>query len=911
MLGEVRARVDGVPVDLGHARQRCVLAALVVEPNAPRSLDVLVDRVWGDRPPRQARNTLYGYLYRLRQVFSDVPGASIHRTQAGYLLPVDEDAVDLHRFRTLVRRAHVEDDAVALPLVEQALGLWRGPALSGVDGPWADAVRRAVEHERWAAVLHRNDVALRLGHHDTLVAELSALAEQNPLDERLAGQLILALYRSGRQADGLEYFQVVRRRLADELGTDPGPQLRELQQHLLQGEPVVVSAPRTSTPTPRQLPILPRLFVGRVDELARVDKVLGGDRGESAVLAVVGAAGTGKTTLALHWAHRAVDRFPDGQLYADLRGYAPGAAASPESVVRGFLDALGVPAQSAPADAEGQVALYRSLVAGKRLLVVLDNVRDSTHVLPLLPGSGTCTTLITSRNRLTGLAATHGVPSLPLDVLTDAEAWDLLAGHLSEQRLHAEPEAVADLLRWCAGLPLAVGIVGARGASYPGFPLAALVGELRDADGLGALDTDELDTGLRAVFATSYRALPPAAAEAFGLLGVAPGPDIGLRAVAALLAVSVSRARELLRHLEAGHLVRQHCPGRYQVHDLVRIYAGERARADHPDAADAALRRVIDFYTRVGCAAEAVLYPYERPSALGEPSTDVPDLADESAALTWLSAEYPCLMAAQESAVRLDWNPPVWRLAWALDTFQRRQGHSADQLTMWRAAATAADRAGEPGPRSLTAWRLGAALAREGEFPEASDHLHRALALSGEAADPHGLANVNQSLAWLSEQRGDDRAALRHATNALALLRTLREPMREAHALNQAGWYAAKLGDLATARSYCETALHLARDHEDRDAEARILDSLGYVAHQAGRYGDAVRHYEQALFLFEAVSTTYDYADTLERLADSHAAAGRRELALTAWRRVLALFTDQHRNADADRVRAKLDGRTA
>jgi tetratricopeptide (TPR) repeat protein len=757
-------------------------------------------------------------------------------------------------------------------------------------------------------VLHRNDVALRLGRHDTLVAELSALAEQNPLDERVAGQLILALYRSGRQADGLEQFQEVRRRLAEELGTDPGPQLRDLHQQLLEGEPVVVPAPRASTPTPRQLPVVPRLFVGRVDELARVDKVLGGERGESPVLAVVGAAGIGKTTLALHWAHRAADRFPDGQLYADLRGYAPGAAASPEVVVRGFLEALGVPARSVPADPEGQVALYRSLVAGKRLLVVLDNARDGAHVLPLLPGSGTCTTLVTSRRRLTGLAATHGVPSLALEVLADSEAWDLLAGHLSEQRLHAEPEAVADLVRWCAGLPLAVGIVGARAASYPQFPLAALVDELRDADGLGAADTDELDTGLRAVFATSYRALRPAAGEAFALLGVAPGPDIGLHAVAALLAVPVSRASELLRHLEAGHLARQHSPGRYQMHDLVRIYAGERARVDHQDAADAALRRVIDFYARAGCAAEAVLYPYERPAALGELPADVPCPVDETAALAWLSAEYPCLMAAQESAERLGWNPPVWRLAWALDTFQRRQGHSADQLTMWRAAAAAADRAGEPGPHSLTAWRLGSALAREGELAEASDHLHQALALSGQAADPHGLASVNQSLAWLSEQRGDDRAALRYATSALTILRALREPMREAHALNQAGWYSAKLGDLTTARSYCETALHLAREHEDRDGEARTLDSLGYVAHQAGRYDDAVRHYEQALSLFEAVSTAYDYADTLERLADSHFAAGRREPALTAWRRVLALFTDQHRTANANAVRAKLDG---
>ncbi|NKE62446.1 SARP family transcriptional regulator, partial [Lentzea sp. PSKA42] len=463
LLGEVQVKVAGVPIDLGHARPRCVLAALLVEPNRPLPLDLLAERVWGERPPRQARNTLYGYLYRLRQAFAGLPGVVIDRTPAGYLLPVDESAVDVHRFRSLVRRSHTEDDSQALAMVEQALGLWHGRALGGVEGPWADAVRRTLEQERWSALLHRNDVLLRLGHHDALVAELSMLADENPLDERLAGQRVLALYRCGRLADALEHYEVVRRRLADELGADPGPQLRELHQHVLIGEPVAPAIPRSGTPTPRQLPAAPRLFVGRANELARMDKALASGADESPVLAIVGAAGTGKTTLALHWAHRAVDLFPDGQLHADLRGFDPaGPPVPPAVVVRGFLDALGVPAASVSADLDGQVALYRSLVAGKRMLVVLDNAGDTAHVLPLLPGSSTCTVLITSRHRLTGLTASHGVPTLALDVLSNSEARDLLIGHLAEPRIRAEPDAVADLLRSCAGLPLALAVVAAR-----------------------------------------------------------------------------------------------------------------------------------------------------------------------------------------------------------------------------------------------------------------------------------------------------------------------------------------------------------------------------------------------------------------------------------------------------------------
>ncbi|MEU7527253.1 BTAD domain-containing putative transcriptional regulator [Saccharothrix sp. NPDC042600] len=893
LLGEVGARVGGRWVELGHARQRCVLAALVVEPNRQQSLDVLVERVWGDRPPNKARTTLYGYLYRLRQAFADVPDVRIDRTAAGYVLPVDEDRVDLHRFRRLAGRAHDAAAPDALALADRALGLWRGEALGGLTGEWVDALRRALEQQRWQTLLHRNDIALRLGHHDTLVPVLADLADRHPLDERLAGQLVLALYRSGRQADALRHYRLVRDRLVEELGTDPGPQLRGLHQQVLEGEPPAHPPP----PVPRQLPATHRTFVGRVDQLAALDKALSPAPGEAPMLALVGSAGTGKTTLALHWAHRAADRFPDGHLYADLRGFDPTGAPVPAAAGVGrFLEALGLPAASVPPDPDGRAALYRSLVAGKRLLVVLDNARDSEHVLPLLPGGSTCTVLITSRHRLTGLAVSHAVPTLELDVFTDAEARELLARHLSDRRLRAEPDAVTDLLRWCGGLPLALGIIAARAATHPEFPLSVLVDELRD--GVTALGSDGSGTNLRAVFDASVRVLPDAAATAFTGLAAAPGPDIALPAAAATLDVPPRRARELLRHLETGHLVRQHTPGRYRMHDLVRAYATERAHTDPRPTL-----RLIDHYARTGRAAEAVLYPHEHPAVLGgAPST--PDITDEPAALAWLTAEHANLLAAQQAARRLGSHHHVWELAWALDTFQRRQGLIADQVAVWRTADDAADDSGQPDARALTSWRLGTALARTGALDEAIVHLERSLGL---CADPSGQASVHQSLAWVREQQGDDHAALHHATSALEVLRTLGVPMREAHALNQAGWYAARVDDLEPAQRFCEEALEITRRHDDRDAEARVLDSLGYIAHLAGRHDTAAGHYEQALLRFEEAGASYDYADTLARLGDTHAANGNVPRALTAWREASTMYRRQHRELDAQRLSQRIE----
>jgi DNA-binding SARP family transcriptional activator len=387
LLGDVEVHVGEQQVDVGHSRQRCVLVALLAEPARVVSVERLIDRVWGDRLPRRPRNALYGYVSRLRAALGDE--ARITQQSRGYLLEVDPMAVDLHRFRALVRRARAnEDDHARAALFDEACGLWRGNPFGSLNTPWLNGMRATVEAERFAAELDRTDVQLRLGGHTELLPRLQRWSEAHPLDERLAAQLMLALYHCGRQAEALDHYQRIRARLAEELGADPSPALQRLHLRALSADLTVAVAP-SRQPVPQQLPVPPGAFVGRAAELAE----LGHAHGDPATLMISvigGVGGVGKTWLALRWAHDNAERFPDGQLYVNLRGFEPTGQPVPwPAVVRGFLHALGVDPATVPADPDAQAALYRSTVAGRRMLVVLDNSRDTEQVIPLLPGSPT------------------------------------------------------------------------------------------------------------------------------------------------------------------------------------------------------------------------------------------------------------------------------------------------------------------------------------------------------------------------------------------------------------------------------------------------------------------------------------------------------------------------------------------
>jgi DNA-binding SARP family transcriptional activator/tetratricopeptide (TPR) repeat protein len=956
LLGDIEIWAGERVIDVGPARRRYVLGVLLADANRVVPVGQLVERVWGERRlPANPAGALQTYISLLRQATGPAGNVTIARQAPGYKAIVSAETIDLHRFRNLIGRARAasDDDGTASALTE-ALGLWRGESFAGLDTPWANTIRATLALQRRAARLNLTEIQLRRGQHAALLTELADQASDHPLDEHVAGQLMLALYRSGRQSDALGHYEHTRRRLAQERGTDPGPPLRELHQRILTADATLavpdqpaasISARTGRTVTPRQLPAPPGFFTGRAGELDRLTAMLDEQvpygrlpagpmadeleepGGTVVISAIGGSGGIGKTWLALHWAHRHLGRFPDGQLWVNLRGFDPAGAPRPAAAaVRGFLDALGVDPEVVPPDPEAQIGLYRSLMAGKRMLVVLDNARDSSQVIPLLPGGSSCTVLITSRQRLTGLVTGHGARTLDLDVLAEDQARELLARYVGGRRLAAEPDAAAALLSGCAGLPLAISVVAARATAHPDFPLAVLAAELREtATRLDALETGDLTASVRAVLSCSYQALQAQPAAVFGQLGLAPGPDIGLSAAASLTLLSPERARAVLRELESASLVQEHVPGRYLMHDLVRLYAAEQASRDQgADARTATLRRVTDFYLRTAGAADRVLSPHAtrrqgpgpdraRGEAVGRAPVPgpAPGPADEREAMAWFAAEHSCLLASQRLALAQGWHGQAWQLALALNTFHRRGGHFREWIETWQTGLTAAENLDRPAATSTALGFLGFACAHAGRPGEGFEHLSRALSLAGRAGDEYRQAHVHIFLCAAWSMREDHRQALHHATSALALFQALGDRVWEADALSSAGTCQAGLGQLGEARASCEAALALHRQHRFREGEARTLDSLGYIAHQAGHYSRALDYYAEALALHRDLGNTYRQPDAQAGLAAAHAARGEHDEARRAWQQALEQCHAQHRPAEAATIARQLDALAA
>jgi tetratricopeptide (TPR) repeat protein len=672
--------------------------------------------------------------------------------------------------------------------------------------------------------------------------------------------------------------------------------------------------PPHQVPTPRQLPACPAGFVGRAGEQTALTNTLDHGAGGGTVLisALAGAGGIGKTWLALHWAHEHVDQFPDGQLFVDLRGFSPAGAPIPAAeAVRGFLDAFGVAPGRIPTDLDAQARLYRSLVAGKRMLIVLDNAATDEQIEPLLPGSETCTVLVTSRKILTALITRYGARQVPVTILDQDEAHTLLAQRLGNQdaRLTIEPDAAVDIIRLCGRYPLALTITAARAQTRLRVPLTEFATELREL-GLGALDNFTTPAAsLPAVLSLSLRDLTPQQRTVFALLGIAPGRDISLAAAASLIGLSNWQAAKILGALEEASLLDRHPASRYAMHDLIRAYAITTARDLTDDTREAALRRVLDFYIHTAHTADRLLDPHRMPTRLDPPvpGTHPHPLPNISAALVWLDAEHSNLLAIQHIAITYHWHHTVWQLALTLDTFHYRRGHRHDRLRVWQAAMDAAARSPDPTISTRAHQLLGRAYADLGLHEEATGHLHRALALAEHHRDPTQQALTHQALAWAWGLQGDDRRALDHATQAKDLFRTLDQPVREARALNTVGWHAARLGEYGTARAHCQAALPLHRLHLNPDGEAATLDSLGYIEHQTGHHHHALYHYQHALTLYRNLGNTLQSANTLDRLGYPYAALGQHDHARTAWREALELYRLQGRDEDAARVQRQLD----
>jgi DNA-binding SARP family transcriptional activator len=927
LLGPVCGWIGQRPINLGVRKQRFVLAVLALEVNALVPTSRLVDLIWPDGPPASGRAMIHTFISGLRAVLDNTNAAEtvgLLRQSAGYELRCDPMLVDAHRFLDLTATARTsQDDEQRVVALEEALGLWQGPALSGVT---SDELRsRLCDHldqARLTAAEERVEAMLRLGRHDGLVDQLTVLVAEHPNRQRLTGQLMLALSRIGRTADALHVYEKARRWLADELGIDPDTDLQQLHTTILRGEPAGATAPaatetsatsKAPAAVPRQLPAPVHQFIGRVAEQDELDRladaaVRGG--GTVVISAVGGTAGVGKTALAVHWAHRVADTFPDGQLYVNLRGFGPaGAPTEPATAVRGFLDALGVASQRIPAGLDAQAALYRSLLADRRMLVVLDNARDTAQVRPLLPGASSCLVLVTSRNRLTGLVAAEGAYPITLDVLTPDETHELLARRLGAGRTAAEPDATKEISTACARLPLALAIVAARAGSDRHLPLAALAAELRAADPrLDTLTTDDPHTDVRAVFSWSYQALTPEASRLFRHLGLHPGPDLPAPAAASLTGLPLVRVRPLLAELTSAHLLAEPSPGRYTLHDLLRAYASEQGlRIDDDGQRRAATRRMLDFYLQTAHTAARLLNPTRDPIPVIAPHAGVtPERpADHERALEWFAAEHANLLAVVDHAAATEFHTHTWQLAWALANFLGRRGHWHDWAVTQRAAVAAAGQLNDPRIQAQAHTNLARAYTRLNRIDDAQTELRHALDLTVRAGDLAGQAHTRYTLANVCAGDGRQFEALTHSIQAMDLYQAAGHRRGRALALNAIGWCHALLGDHRHALTACQQALALFQELDDRLGEAHTWDSLGYAHHHLAHHAQAITSYQHALNLLRDLGDRYEQADTLAHLGDAHHAAGSCAAARAAWQEALDAF-DELDHPDADNLRTRI-----
>jgi DNA-binding SARP family transcriptional activator/tetratricopeptide (TPR) repeat protein len=952
VLGPVDVFAGGCRVNAGHARQRAVLAVLVLELGRVVPAEVLVDRVWGEEPPRSVRNALQGNVSRLRMLTAEggEPPATLARRAGGYVLEAAPEQVDLQVFRGLVAQAGAAGgDERAAGVLRRGLGLWQGGALGGVASPWLDGVREALEQERRAALGDLYDIELRLGRHAAVAGELSEAAVAHPADERLVGLLMLALYRSGRAAGALRWFERACRGLAEELGTDPGPELRRLHQQVLRADPALDWRDRAGTATdlasgpaagggadlasgpaaggkgvvPRELPGDVAAFTGRAAELATLDRLLAdpAEGGPAAVVisAVSGTAGVGKTALAVRWAHRAADRFPDGQLYVNLRGYDPGLPLSAADALAGLLRSLGVAGTDMPPGEDGRMARFRSLLAGRRMLLVLDNAADSGQVRPLLPGSPHCRVVVTSRDALAGLVARDGARKLDLDLLPEQDAVRLLRAVIGPS-VDEDPPAARLLAGQCARLPLALRVAAELAVTRPGLPVADLAGELADEQRrLELLDAGgDPHTAVRAVFSWSCRHLDDATVQGFARLGLHPGPDFELYAAAALADITQDQARRLLDTLSRTHLIQpsQAGPGRYVMHDLLRAYARDLAVARAEDDQQAALTRLLDHYLAAAAAAMNTLYPAERYVRPAVPRAGVlPPMAGPKDAQAWMEAQMACLVTATALAAGHGWPSHATRLAQTVSRQLEAVGHHPEAVIIHSHAIRAAREVGDRAAQANALVSLAAIDGWHGHQQRAADRCEQAVALAGQAGDlvtqSRALANLGnadllqsryqqavdryqQALAIDREignlvgqcrslgnigcvlvMRGRCRQALGPLEESLAIAREIGHHTGEGHALTQLGEAESALGHYQQAASYFGQCLANVRRRGDRFGEAYALSGLGRVEARRGRRGQAAMLLEQALALHREIGSQPGAAEALNHLGEFLLSSGQ------------------------------------
>jgi DNA-binding SARP family transcriptional activator len=959
VLGPLEVIDDARPVLIQSPKLRMLLACLLLRADELVTVDELAEAVWGDALPADPRRAVQTYVARLRKLLGG--SELIHSRPQGYVLAVSRQETDQGRFELLLERARdaagKDDRAAEAALLRQALALWRGEALADVPSALLhrNAVARLAE-QRLDALQRRIDADLALGRHRELVAELRSLTDRYPLREQLWAQLMIALYRCGRQADALEAYQRVRRLLADELGIDPGAGLEALHRAILTSDPAL-NAPhdpdavtaRRPTVVPCQLPLDVEALVGRDDLVCRIRQVLADDR-RVPVVALSGPPGVGKTALAIHAAHRLVERFPDGQLYVNLHGATAGLQPlQPLEVLGRFLRALGADPAAIPTDLEEASAAFRSRTARRCLLVVLDDAADAAQIVPLLPASPGCGVLVTSRRVLSALEAAH----LHLDVLEPAEAVELLGRLAGRERLAAERGAAVEVAHLCGHLPLALRIAGARLAARPAWPVGAVAERLADAQ--RRLDELEMaEVGVRASFQVSYQqlrdgadALDRAAAEAFGLLGVLDVPEVGVPVIARLLDAPEDATERRLERLVDTQLLETSAPGRYRLHDLLRLYACELARQQHPEPVRAAaLTRALGFYVATAWRTLELLRPGDYRLARAETRWRKGgiEFADDQAALGWLEEERANLLAViqqgaadpgvpAELSIQLaqalfgfylvrnywrDWEK-VTQTALAVarrvgDRAAQAQAHNDFGLMDWGAGRYAQALArhqqslvirrelGDRPGQVASLLNLGLVAASEGRYDQSVAYNRQGLAIAEELGDRRGQANSLANLGEVYQRQGRYQDALACLHDSLAIYRELGHRHGEAQSLRELGVLYQRQGRYPEALACLHDSLAIYRELGDRQGQANSLHDRGIAYQRQGRFEQALTCLRESLALRRELGDSRSEAESLRELGGALRALGRLEETRARWLEALAIF-EQLQATEADQVR--------
>ncbi|MEV0607897.1 tetratricopeptide repeat protein [Polymorphospora rubra] len=943
VLGRLRVWHGDRELDAGPPARRLMLGVLALNAGRLTTRRELIGSLWGEQPPPSAVNVLHTHAKHLRRLLD--PQRSPRGQEGvlttvgdGYLLRLPDGALDLHRFRRLAYAARAAgndgDTAGAVALLREALRLWEDDPLCDVPALENHPEVSALKAERRRVQLAYWHLMLSTGNAADIVAALTLEGAAHPLDETVQATLIRAYQATGQRTLAFERYEATRRTLADELGVDPGPELSRAHHDLI-GEAVPLPGART----PWQLPAPVPDFVGRADELAQLDAGYG--TGAPGIVTVCGTAGVGKTALAVHWGHLHRDRFPDGQIYLDLRGDDPEQATSTQEALGRLLTAVAVPDQDIPADPQSRAARWRTETDGRRLLVLLDNAASAEQVGPLLPGSHDALVMITSRNSLAALVALRGARRIALDLLPPADAVDLLA-RLVGQRASNEPDSVDSLATACARLPLALRLAAEYAAAQAHLPLSGIVSQLHRAGPLDLLDPGG-GTAIRQVFGCSYQRLDVEAQRLFRLLSLSPAAATPACA-AALGDLDEIAAARILHRLASTHLLRCDSLGRYAPHDLLRAYAGELSLAvDGGTERAAAVDRLLGHYVATAIAASDILYPgwsaSWRHAGLALKPEGPP--MSPAAALSWLDAELPSFTTVCQTALRNGRPEHAVNLAVALYRYLEA-GHGVEAVPVHDHAIQAARAIGDATAEAHLRTNAGVIQRLLGRYPAATTQLRQALALYGRADNRHGRARALSNLGIIEERLGDFASSIARHGEAIALYReiddlfgqasaltnlgnlesaigrhgsaaqrfraahdlfaTLGERAGQAIALTNLGEIHTMLGEDAVAAGHLREALRLFRQIEHRDGEATALSNLGTALSRQGRHRESIAHFEEALEIFRGMRHRYGEASVLNAMGEALHAVHRDGEARERHRLALAIATETGDHDERDRA---------